>query len=194
MARHKEFDKAKVLSKAMEFFWYRGYEGTSLQELLKHLGIAKQSMYDTYGNKHDLFLASLKHYADQKITFLNDALERYDSPKKSIKAVFYDLVKFLIDEERKKGCFMINTAVELAPHDQEISRLVETNMEHEVSAFYQALIRAQKEGELSERHDDLMALARFLNQARYSLFIASKSTSNPVVLNDIVKITLSVLD
>ncbi len=62
MARHKEFDQDEALQKAMEAFWARGYEATSMQDLVEHMGINRQSLYDTFGDKHSLFLKALDRY------------------------------------------------------------------------------------------------------------------------------------
>jgi len=194
MARPKEFDTTEVLNKALEIFWYKGYEATSIQDLTKHLGIGRQSLYDTFGGKRQLFFAALKRYTEQKTTYVVSILEKTSSGKAAIERVFRELVKTLTDAELCIGCFMVNTAIELAPHDREIGNIIESNMEQEVQALYHALTRAKSQGELNDRHQDLMALARFLNNTRYGLVVTAKSTSNPAVLGEIVDVTLSMLD
>ncbi|MGY4688808.1 TetR/AcrR family transcriptional regulator [Salibacterium sp. K-3] len=192
MARPKEFDETQVLDRAVDIFWELGYEGTSVQVLLKHLGIGRQSLYDTYGGKRDLFFSALKHYDRQHD--IVDILEKTDSGKEAIIRAFDQLIQTVTDEKPSKGCFMVNTAVELAPHDPEVSKFIENRGERTELAFQHALIRAQEQGELSRRHQDLKATARFLNSARNGVVVTSKNTPDRNVLQDIVRVTLSIFE
>jgi TetR/AcrR family transcriptional repressor of nem operon len=192
VARPKEFDTEDILSKAMELFWQHGYEGTSIQDLVDYAGVKAQSLYNTFGGKRELFFAALRHYANQKTVI--EILEKTPSGKEAITKVFRDIVTASSEAERKKGCFMINTCVELAPHDPEIARFIEKESTHVEQAYYHALTRAKEQGELYERHQDLMALARFLNSAHGGLVVTAKTVSDLTVLEDIVRVTLAILD
>lgn len=194
MGRRKEFDPTLVLHKAMEIFGHYGYEGTSLQVLLNGLGIARQSLYDTYGTKRDLFISAVKYYMNEKTEAVISHLERPGSAKKAITDIFYGIVTVLQDEQRRNQCFIIHSAIDQVPHDPEIARFFKQDMARLEQAFYKALVRAQTQGELSDRHQNLLALARYLNHARYSLTQAAKLSNDPQVLDDIVAATLSVLD
>lgn len=193
MGRSKEFDTTLVLHKAMEVFGHYGYEGTSLQNLLDGLGIARQSLYDTYGTKRDLFISAVKHYMNGKTEAVISYLERAGSVKQAITDIIHEVVAVLKDDLRRNECFIMNSAIDQVPHDPDIAEFFKQDTARLEQAFYQALVRAQKQGELSERQDPL-ALARFLNHARYSLTQAAKLTSNPDVLDDIAAVTLSTLD
>ena len=76
MARPKAFDVERALDRAVEVFWTRGYEATSLCDLLEHMEIGRQSLYDTFGDKHGLFLAALERYRRAMSQSLLGALER----------------------------------------------------------------------------------------------------------------------
>lgn len=193
MGRSKEFDTTLVLHKAMEVFGHYGYEGTSLQNLLEGLGIARQSLYDTYGTKRDLFISAVKHYMNEKTEAVISYLERPGSVKKAITDIIHEVVAVLKDELRRKECFIMHSAIDQVPHDPDIAEFFKKDMARLEQAFYKALVRAQKQGELSASQDPL-ALARFLNHSRYSLTQAAKLTSNPEVLDDIAAVTLSALD
>jgi TetR/AcrR family transcriptional repressor of nem operon len=195
MARSKEFDTTLVLHKAMEVFGHYGYEGTSLQNLLDGLGIARQSLYDTYGTKRELFISAVKYYVNEKSALVISLLEQPGSVKQSISAIFNEGITVLKDASRCKQCYIMHSAIEQIPHDPEIAEFFEQDMQRLEHAFHTALVRAQEQGELSGTHsDNLLALARYLNHARYSLTQAAKLTSDPKVLDDIVRITLSTLD
>lgn len=194
MGRSKEFDPTIVLHRAMEVFGEYGYEGTSLQNLIDELGIARQSIYDTYGTKRDLFISAVKYYVNEKTAAVISYLERPGSVKKSISDIFHGVEATLNDELRRKECFIMHSAIAQVPHDSEITEFLEKDMARLENAFYEALVRAEKQGELSNGHENLLALARYLNHARYSLTQVAKLTNDPKVLQDVIAATLSVLD
>lgn len=194
MGRSKEFDTALVLHKAMEVFGQYGFEGASLQDLLGHLGIARQSLYNTFGTKRGLFLAALKRYLEDKNAQIIDMLERPGSVKRSIRQIFQESLNVLKDPERSKACYIINSAMEQMPHDAEVSEYFQKQTKELEAAFYKALVRAEAQGELKDGRHDLLAVARFLNQTRLSLTFNAKLTSDFDVLQDMIDVCLSVLD
>lgn len=194
MGRSKEFDTTLVLHKAMEIFGHYGYEGTSLQNLLDGLGIARQSLYDTYGTKKDLFILAVKHYVNEKSAAAVSILERPGSVKESVAAIFKEIVTVLKDEQRRNECFILHSAIDQVPHNPEIAQLFRQDSDRLEEAFYTALVRARQQGELTDRQHDLRALARYLYHARYALTQAAKLSTNPAVLDDIAAVTLSALD
>lgn len=193
MARNKEFDPTIVLHKAMEVFGHYGYEGTSLQNLLEGLGIARQSLYDTYGTKKDLFISAVKHYMNEKTATVISYLESPGSVKKSITKVFHEGVNILKDEERRKECFIMDSAIAQIPHDLEIAEFFKQDLKRLEDAFYKALVRAQEQGELG-KHKNINALAKYLNHSRYSLTQVAKLSSDHKVLDEHVSIILTTLD
>ncbi|MEK4823874.1 TetR/AcrR family transcriptional regulator [Niallia sp. FSL W8-0951] len=193
MARNKEFDTTQVLHKAMEVFGHYGYEGTSLPLLIKGLGIARQSLYDTYGTKRDLFISAVKHYINEKTATVISYLEHPGSVKEAISKVFYEVVYVLKDDEKRKECFILDSAISQVPHDREIAEFFKMDIRRLEEAFYKSLIRGQENGEI-ELQKDIEALAKYLNHSRYSLTQVSKLSSDPKVLDDFVSIVLSTLD
>src|SRR5260370_37968341 len=93
MPRHKEFDQDQALHKAMEVFWSRGYEAASIQDLVRHMGINRQSIYDTFGDKHALYLQALDRYRAVESRRLIELLERPGSVKKSLRQLFGEVVE-----------------------------------------------------------------------------------------------------
>ncbi|MFP9131308.1 TetR/AcrR family transcriptional regulator [Niallia sp. BSM11] len=193
MARSKEFDTNLVLHKAMEVFGHYGYEGTSLQLLLEGLGIARQSLYDTYGTKRDLFIKAVSHYVNEKSTNVVDYLEQTNPVKKAISDIFSVIVETLNDEQRRRECFILNSAIDQIPHDPEIAELFKQDKVRLENALYEALLRGQEQGEFSPQQD-LRALAQYLYHARYALTQAAKFTEDSNVIEQITTVTLSVLD
>ncbi|GIO68321.1 TetR/AcrR family transcriptional regulator [Paenibacillus sp. FSL M7-1455] len=193
MARNKEFDTTLVLHKAMEVFGHYGYDGTSLQTLLDELGIARQSLYDTYGTKRDLFIKAAKHYLHEKSSSVVAKLEQAESVKRTISDIFRIIVSTLQDEERKKECMILHSAIDQIPHDPEMAALFEQDRTRLEKAFYEALVRAQEQGEIGPGKD-LHVVARYLYHVRYSMTQAAKLSNNPKELEEIAAVALSVLD
>src|SRR5205807_10090861 len=83
MARPKEFDTDVALDEAMELFWSKGYEATSMSDLVEHLGLARQSVYDTFGDKHAIYMAALRRYCEQRLAWMGP-LFRSERPVRAI--------------------------------------------------------------------------------------------------------------
>ncbi|MCM3492378.1 MULTISPECIES: TetR/AcrR family transcriptional regulator [Paenibacillus] len=193
MARNKEFDTTLVLHKAMEVFGHYGYEGTSLQLLLEGLGIARQSLYDTYGTKRDLFIKAVKYYLDEKSSAVIAHLAQPGSVKDTIAEIFAIIVDTLKDEQRRKECLILHSAIDQVPHDPEIAQIFEQDKIRLEQALYEALARGQEQGELG-LNQDLRSLARYLYHSRYALTQVAKLTDDPLVIEQVAAVTLSVLD
>jgi len=193
MARHKEFDRDEALHKAMEVFWSRGYEASSIQDLVKHMGINRQSLYDTFGDKHALYLQALDRYREVESRKLFELLERGGSVKKALRQLFAGVVERSLCAGERRGCFMGNAMSELAGRCKETAARTSSNMEAAEGAFYRALLRGRKEGELKGVRDP-RAVARFFYSSLQGLVLMAKATKDRKTLEDVVKVTLSVLD
>ena len=196
MARPREFDRAQVLDQAIEVFWRRGYEATSIEELVGRMGIHRGSLYCAFGDKHSLFLAALDRYEE---VFHSKILERLvdgslrGRARQAIRDVFDDMVRSCAGQAGRKGCLMTNSAVELAARDRDIAARVGANLSRLEKALFTAVRSAQADGELSSRLD-ARALARFLASSLQGLRVMGMSCSDRTVLRDVARVTLSVLD
>lgn len=159
MARTKEFDPDAVLQRALELFWERGYEATSMADLVARLGIARASIYATYGGKHELYLKALDRYLRATDPEIVEALSQ---PGPVLPAV-RSLVGRYAEQSAggTLGCMVVNAAVELAARDPETAHLVESSWNTLETALTSALIRARAQGELAPGRDP-RSLARFL--------------------------------
>lgn len=192
MGRHKEFDRNTVLEQAMDVFWEKGYEATSIQELVSRMKINRGSLYDTFGDKHSLYLTALDHYRDQQVSQRLKSLLKSNQGIEAIRQFFGDLVTFWCGDRGCQGCFMVNSTVELAIHDDEAAGKIAAHMAAVEDAFYRTLLRAQKQGELQSQRDP-RALARYLVNSANGLCVMAKVSPDRAVLEDIVTVTLSVL-
>ncbi|NEO72760.1 MAG: TetR/AcrR family transcriptional regulator [Moorea sp. SIO3H5] len=193
MARHKTFDPEDVLEKAMETFWLYGYEGTSMQDLVKTMGINRGSLYDTFGDKRSLFLAAIAHYNDTCVKNAIASLQAPTASKQAIIDFFYNLIEGAVDDKDHRGCLLTNTAVELCPHDPQTKSRIAANLRSVENAFKKALSTAREQGEITTNHD-LQALAQYFTSSIQGLRVISKVNQDPETLRAIVKVILSVLD
>ena len=192
MARQKEFDKDEALHKAMETFWARGYEATSIQHLVESMGINRQSLYDTFGDKHALFLAALDHYRDVESRKVFELLEGPGSVKKAVRQLYTGVIECSLESKQRRGCFMSNAISELAGRCKETAARTCSNMNALEDALYRALVRGKKSGELTNISDP-RAVARFLYSNLQGLTLVAKANPDRKALEDVVKISLSVL-
>ena len=193
MARHKEFDRDEALHKAMEVFWSRGYEAASIQDLVEHMGINRQSLYDTFGDKHALYLQALDRYREVEARKMFELLERSDSVKKALRQLFQGVVEGSFCDGQRRGCFIGNAMSELAGRCKETADRACSNMAAAEGALYRALLRGKKEGEIKGGRD-LRAVARFLYSSLQGLQLMAKATRDRKTLEDVMRVTLSVLD
>jgi len=193
MARQKEFNRDEVLHKAMEVFWTRGYEGTSIQDLVEHMGINRQSIYDTFGDKHSLFLQALDRYREIQSRKVFEVLERPGSMKKNLRRLFEETVARALSAEGRRGCFVGNSMSELAGRCKETATRTCNSVASAEKMFQRALQKGKEQGEL-RRVRDTRAVARFLYSSLQGLLLMAKATRDRKLLNDVVKVTLSVLD
>jgi len=174
MPRPKEFDEDKVLTSAMELFWQRGYAATSLSELTACMGISRQSMYDTYGDKHALFLKALDRYCVLVGERLLGPLARENAGVAEIEQTIIAFIDFLVAYPTPRACLMANSAMEIAPHDQTVALKVQDFHRTLERAFARALEIARDRGEIGGPADAEM-LARFLVAAANGLAVAAKT-------------------
>ncbi|ONI86365.1 TetR family transcriptional regulator [Actinosynnema sp. ALI-1.44] len=161
MARTKEFDPDTALRAALDLFWRKGYEATSVQDLVDHLGIGRASLYATFDTKHDLYLRALDRYLEE----VNGRAAASLFPEGDSLAAVKHLIRTFAEESAsdpdRKGCFVTNTAVECLPGDELAARRVDIGFGGLESAIAGALAQAQGQGTLSEDKDPY-SLARFL--------------------------------
>jgi TetR/AcrR family transcriptional repressor of nem operon len=193
MARTKDFDELEVLNKAMSIFWHRGYNGTSIADLVDGLGISRSSLYDTYGNKHSLFIKALKRDQTKASQRMNTILHQCTSAKEAIKQILELTKGDLIGELKQKGCFWVNTAVEIVPHDQEIENII-TQYDLQVEdIFYITLKRGQDNGEIPV-HIDTKAISRFFFNTVKGLSVTASSIIDNRFFDDTINVAMSVID
>ncbi|MER5750398.1 TetR family transcriptional regulator [Streptomyces sp. NPDC002088] len=194
MARSKEFDPDAALESALELFWRRGYEATSVADLVDRLGIGRASIYATYGNKRDLYLKALERYGETRDSRLLRELSQPGPALPAVRAVVRRFAAEAADDSgRTRGCFVTNTAAELAPHDDAAARRVELSWEHLETLLHSALVRAQAQGELPAAREP-RALARMLLVLMQGLRVVGKVSTDPARVRDAAEQALTFLE
>ena len=192
MARTKEFEPEKALTMAMDLFWRRGYEATSVHDLLEEMGIGRGSMYDTFGDKRALFLAALERFEETRVSRADEILEGSASAVEGISRLFETTIEGLVSYEPRRGCLLANTAVELAPHDEQIARRISCYVRRTEDAFERALVRGRATGEIPADKDP-KALARFLVSILHGVRVLARAGVDRAVLDDSVRTALEAL-
>ena len=192
MARSKEFDEERALAAAMDAFWRQGYENTSLEALMREMGIARQSLYDTFGDKRALYLKAMALYRQRTNSSLRDTLTSAPTVKEGVRRVLLGLVAES-REQHERGCLLLSANMERAVDDEEIARFLEDNQAEVESIFAEALRRGQRGGEFPNGAEE-DALAKFFVATIQGMRAMARLKSDRRALRQVAKIALAVLD
>jgi TetR/AcrR family transcriptional repressor of nem operon len=153
MARLKAFDEQQAIDAAVDCFWARGYEATSVRDLADRMGIGGASLYNAYGDKRALFTRSLERYANRSMRERIARLEERHRPKEAIRAFLAEIIDRSLKDPDRKGCLLVNSALDVAPHDAKIGRVVAGYLD-ELRAFFRRNIEAaRKAGQVPKTLD-----------------------------------------
>jgi AcrR family transcriptional regulator len=189
MARPREFDRDRALKKAMDVFWQQGYEATSTDDLIRAIGIGRQSMYDTFGDKRQLYLEALRLYETNTGAALFKRL--YEAPSPFVAVCDYILcIADGTSADRARGCFFVNATTELAPSDADVAAVIRTSSIKCEAAFERILREAKGRGEVDRSLDEGVA-ARFLLSTIRGLRVSAKANVEPEDLRAIASLALS---
>jgi TetR/AcrR family transcriptional repressor of nem operon len=193
MPWEKQFDVDEVLDKAMQAFWSQGYEATSMQDLLKRMGINRGSLYSTYRDKHELFLAALRRYAET-IHFkrLEDLESRY-GPREAIRRLLLAFTPQASEKRGNRGCFLTNTALELAAHDPAAGKIVAEAQKKTEAWFAHMISKGKAESEIAP-HVKPAEAAGALLASLIGLSVLNRSRPEPALLHTIVDDAVRRLD
>ena len=186
MARPKSFDEEAVLDQAVQLFWERGYEGTSLADLETHLGLGRQSLYNSFGDKHALFLKALDRY---RRDMGQAALAHFDAPDAgldAIRAFFRWSVESLTAPDARHGCLVTNTISDRGSQDPDAMLRCNHARESLERGFRRALAQAKKRREVSQALD-VEATATLLIVQNYGLTVLAKAGATKAQLNAAVE-------
>jgi len=193
MARPREFDVPAALDRAMEAFWSRGYEATSLDDLCEVTGLSRSSLYGTFGSKRDLLLQAVDRYVEQRSQNLSAILMQPLPVRDCFAALLRQFIDQIVSGAGRRGCFLGNCAAELPRHDRVALARVRQGLARNEAIFRAAIERGQAAGELSP-DADTDALARFFTAGLQGLRLIGKVNPGRAVLEDIARTMLQMLD
>lgn len=193
MGRPREFDEDQALAAALEKFWERGYEATTVADLGACMGLQKGSLYGAFGDKRRLYLSALARYQDRGLEELARALAAEPSPRKALQSFFAGVVERASSKHGPRGCLCVNTAVELGPHDEDVARGLRRHGERTEALFQQLVERGQAQREFAARLEP-RAAARFLATLLSGLGVLAKTRPGRARLEDAVRVGLGALE
>lgn len=191
MGRPREFERDAVLDRALELFWQRGFDGTSMADLVEHLGVGRQSLYDTFGDKRAMYLEALDRYHATRASLPWEVLDQHPL-RPGLRTLMTSMVDWLLESTHGRSCMLVAAAAERCPADAEVGARFCANTASIERHLRQRLERARAEGDLG-RHHDPGALARFLTSTMYGLQLSAKGGLDRAALLQIVDVALTAL-
>ncbi|MDQ0887872.1 TetR/AcrR family transcriptional repressor of nem operon [Paenibacillus sp. V4I9] len=191
MPRVKEFDEDEVLTKAMHLFWAQGYEKTSINDLVENMGIHRRSLYDTFGDKHQLFLKVIDRYCKTLLGHFDSGVTRAKSAKEALRFLFDYMVEG--NEEKPLGCLLVNMAVELAPWDPEVDVMAEESFDRTEQLIAGLIRKGQENGEFATTHD-ASELAANIHNTMVGLRVLARTSADKEKLYRIADFTMAMLN
>lgn len=192
MARPKQFDPTEALERAMDVFWRKGFEATSVADLVEGMGINRASLYATFGDKHKLFVTALDHYANTAGRGLIRLLAADGPAREVVDHALRQVVEWHLEGDGPAGCFMTNAAMELCQRCPETAAKVAANFERLAGAFEAVLARGQAAGEITRAHS-AEALSRYLCGVVQGVVVMGKSKQPRESLEQFVEVALGAL-
>jgi len=169
IGRPRTFDTDQALDRALEVFWRKGYEGTSICDLTGAMGINPPSLYAAFGNKEALFRRALDRYVETKGAFIHEALQAR-SAREGIAAILHGTARSLTDKSNPTGCLLVQGIAGAGEHAQCIREELNARRGATQKAVRDRLKQAKDEGELPEDADPA-ALARYFSTVAQGMAI-----------------------
>jgi TetR/AcrR family transcriptional repressor of nem operon len=193
MARPREFDETTALEAAMACFWRRGYEATSIRDLSASMGISGPSLYNAFGDKRAIFTAALERYVDQSPRARIRRLEASSPPKEAIRRFIEEIIARSLTDPERRGCLLINSALEIAPHDRELGARIAGHLS-EIEAFFRRSIRAAQKQRTVPASVGAKDVARLLLGVLLGIRVLARSRPERALLEGVARPALALLD
>lgn len=188
--RPRAFDDEAALDRAVESFWSRGYGATSVRDLARDMGINSPSLYNAFGDKRDLFLLALDRYALGTTRDRIARLSQLADPRAAIRTFFDEVVERSLADPACRGCFLVNAALEVAPHDPELKDRI-ADCFREIESFFKDRLKAAQTGRARPASPDPSTAARLLVAALMGLRVMARIDPQPPVLQGIADAALA---
>lgn len=193
MARPRTFEETAALDAAIGCFWRRGYEATSVRDLAAAMGISGTSLYNTFEDKHALFVRALERYMDSAARERIARLEKSLPPKAAIRKFISDVIDRSVDDPDRRGCFLINSALEVAPHDPKLGAEIAARLGEIEQFFRRMIVAGQADGTIA-RARDVGDLARLLLGILLGIRVLARTKPDRALLEGMARPALALLD
>lgn len=193
MARPREFEKEEVLDAAIECFWRRGLAATSVRDLAEATGVNQPSLYNAFGDKRDLFAQALERYANRSMRERIGRLEQQHPPKDAIRAFFRELVSRTLSDPDHRGCLIVNSALEVAPHDAELRAVIASYL-GEIEAFFGRCLKQLRASDDLSSSLDPKDTARLFLGVLLGVRVAARAKPERALLEGMIRPALALLD
>jgi TetR/AcrR family transcriptional repressor of nem operon len=191
MARPREFDEEAVLDAAVQCFWARGYEATSMRDLIAGTGITGASLYNAFGDKQTLYRRALDHY----VRGIADRIRRCEvlAPREAIGGFFAEILERSLGDRQHKGCMLVNAALDVAPHDPEFRKSVAGALVAIELFFVERVEAGQADGTIT-RSVRAQDLARHLLGVLAGVRVLARVRPERALLEGAVAVAMTLLD
>jgi TetR/AcrR family transcriptional repressor of nem operon len=193
MARPRAFEETAALDAAIGCFWSRGYEATSVRDLTKAMGIGGPSLYNAFEDKRTLFVRALERYMDCTARERIARLEQSLPPKQAIRRFIGEVIDRSVSDPDRRGCFLINSALEVAPHDAELGAEIARRLSEIEDFFHRAIKAGQGDGSIPTERD-ARDLARLLLGVLLGIRVLARSRPERALLEGVARPALALLD
>lgn len=187
------FDEGEALDAAIGCFWRRGYSATSMRDLEAEMGIGSASLYNVFHDKRTLFLRALDRYLDGTMRERMVRLEGTLPPKDAVKALIGEIVERSLNDPERRGCLLVNSATEIAPHDAEFGREIALRLEELQGFFRRMIAKGRAEGSIPSDRDP-NELARLFLGIVLGLRVLARAKPDRTLLKGIARPALALLD
>lgn len=190
--RPRKFQNQSILNVALNTFWVNGYNACTTAKLCETTGLGKGSLYNAYGNKHKLYKQALQYYCEQSFRKQQELLRGTKPAKEKVRILMESAINDDLNDMNRKGCFALNTAIEIGNNDSEIADIVKAHFDCLEKELLHIIEQGQQSGEIVSQRPSL-ELARLVRSSFYGLRVLCKVEPNKSTLMDIVKGTLATL-
>ena len=186
MARPREFDEDTVLEAATQRFWNNGYEATSMRDLADRTGMTTPSLYNAFGDKRAIYRLVLDRYVRRALESCSAIFGGDEPPLRALERYFDALIEEALADALQKGCFVVNTALEVAPHDADFRDLV-TNVFDQIEKYLRdCIVSGQSDGTIRTKLP-AADLARLFLGATLGIRVLARTSSERELLTGVVR-------
>ncbi|WP_019671213.1 TetR/AcrR family transcriptional regulator [Eudoraea adriatica] len=192
MPRSEEFNREHAVRQAMNVFWEKGYNGTSMQDLVDATGLNRSSIYNSFGSKHELYKTTLEFYQKESGGLFHKALLNAKNPLGAIRLVFESFLPEILSEGGDRGCYAMNCKSELGNREGDIRKWLLANQENTLNVFSGLIKEGQEQGIINTKEDS-KTYAYYIFNAFQGFRMTGILIKDRTVLQRIINNTLKVI-